>query len=150
MTSRSSAPLWVATHGWSCLCSYLLPLQADSWMKSEYRTSVMLSINNSQEFFHELDYHCFTIDQSVFERFGPRIRAPRVELPLASVCSRKSACIGCLATIVVQGKRTSDSSSPHRFTPDSTNTSHSLYPVRQCSFDPVTDRQTNRQTYLIS
>ena len=60
--------------------------------------------------------------------------------------SMTSRYIGCLATILVQGKRTPDSSSPHRITPETIETYHSYHPSRQCSFDPVTDRQTDKQT----
>ena len=41
----------------------------------------MLSINDTEEFFHELNSHWFPIEQSLFEVFGPRIRVLHVELP---------------------------------------------------------------------
>ena len=55
----------------------------------------------------------------------------------------KSRYIGCVATILVRHQRTPDSSSPHRITPEEHKNSHSWSPFRQCSFDPVTDKQTN-------
>jgi hypothetical protein len=42
-----------------------------------------------------------------------------------------------------RGERTSDSSSPHRVTSKSIESYHSLSPCRQCSSDPMTDKQTN-------
>ena len=54
-------------------------------MRSEYRTSVVLSIDDREEFSQELDFHLFPIDQSVFELFGSRIRVPRIELPLLAL-----------------------------------------------------------------
>ena len=61
---------------------------------------------------------------------GPRIRVPHIELPQENPFSMKSWCIGCLATIVVRGKRTSDSSSPHRFSPRTIVTPRNKYPCR--------------------
>ena len=45
-----------------------------------------------------------------------------------------------------RGEWTSDSNSPHPVTSNSIDACHSLYPCRQCSFDPVTDKQTDKQT----
>ena len=45
------------------------------------------------------------------------IHLSRSEIPQENVSSMKSWCIGCLATIVVRGKRTSDSCSPPLETP---------------------------------
>ena len=47
-----------------------------------------------------------------FDTNGPRIRVPHIYKPPGNPISVKSRCIGCLATILIRGKRTPDSSSP--------------------------------------
>ena len=52
-----------------------------------------------------------------FEENAPRIRVPLVWKPPRNPIPVKSVCIGCLATILIRGKRTPDSSSPCLETP---------------------------------
>ena len=78
------------------------------------------------------------------EANGLRIRVPHVSRPPENPVSVKPERIGCLATILIREKRTADSNSRHRITPDSFKTSRSSCPVRYCSFDPVIDKQTNK------
>jgi hypothetical protein len=49
-----------------------------------------------------------------------------------------------------RGEWTSDSNSPHRVTYRNIESCQYLSPFRQCSFDPVTNRQTDRQTNLFN
>jgi hypothetical protein len=98
----------------------------------------------------ELDFHWFSVDQWIFELFGCRIRVPRTEKPPESLFPANSISIGSSSTNGFRGKRTSDSSSPHRTTPRTNVTPRNEYPCRQCSFDPVTDKQTNKQTNLFN
>ena len=49
---------------------------------------------------------------------GPLIRVPHLSKPSGNPFPVKSGCIGCLATILIRGKRTPDSSSPRRITPE--------------------------------
>lgn len=67
-------------------------------MRSEYRSSVGLSINNREGFPHELDFHWFPLDQWILEMFQHRIHISRIEIPRNNAFPTKSLFIGSRST----------------------------------------------------
>ena len=64
----------------------------------------------------ELDFTKLSLNPSHSNQIDPRFTFRMSQNPRKPILL-KSRCIGCLATIVVREKRTSDSSSPNRITP---------------------------------
>ena len=66
----------------------------------------------------ELNFRWFPVDQRIFELFGDQIHVSCIGLSPGKPVSKKSRCIGYLATILIGWKRNPDSSSPRRVTPE--------------------------------
>ena len=80
----------------------------------------------------------------IFQSNWPQIKVLHVSKILGNPFSMKFGCIGCLATSLIWGKRTSDSSSARQVTPESIKTFRSYSPRRKCSVDPSAYVRTDK------
>ena len=64
--------------------------QTDSYTRSKYETSSVLSAKNRETFSRDLDFCWLSVNQWVFVVFGRRIRVPYTEMPKGNAHSKNS------------------------------------------------------------